>query len=159
MKLRLSLAVVACVIGASLIPVTAVADPPTKEEDSPVGDRFDCDGTVLEVISGTIVTRTHVHELKSGRFRVIFVSLTKDVTAEDEEGVVYRVVGVVHANFTTSDPDADITGDEVGFLHEKLNFIGPGGLFGTEDLRVSRKKKDELFDFTERDKGDCRLVD
>jgi hypothetical protein len=160
MKLRPWLAVVACVIGVSLIPATAVADPPTKDEESPVGDTIDCDGTVLEVISGTIVTRTHVHELKSGRFRVIFVSLPKGVTAEDEEGVVYRVVGPTHANFTTSDPESEEpTGDEIGFFHQKLNFIGPGGLFGTLDFRLSRKKKDEFGDFTMRDKGNCEFVD
>jgi hypothetical protein len=153
MKVRLSLALVACFVGASLIPTTVAADRPTKEEDSPVGDTFDCDGTMLEVISGTIVTRTHVHELKSGRFRVIFVSLTKGVTATDEDEVVYRVVGVVHANFTTPNPEA--MGGEIGFLHEKLNFIGPGGLFGTEDLRVRAKRNGEVI---ERDKGTCRLV-
>jgi hypothetical protein len=156
MKVRLSLALIASVVVASLIPTTVAADPPTKDEFSPVGDKFDCDGTVLEVISGTIVTREHEHELKSGRVRVIFISLTKGVTATDEDGVVYRVVGPVHGNFKF---DPEVEGSEVGFIHEKLNFIGPGGLFGTEDLRISRKKKDPLGDFTERDKGDCRLVD
>jgi hypothetical protein len=155
-KVRLSLALIACVVGASLIPGSAAADRPEKETISPVGDEFRCGGTLLTVKSGILVDRRHVHERKSGRFRVIFVTLTKGVTAEDEEGVVYRVVGVVHGNFTTSDPDAN-TGDEVGFLREKLNFIGPGGLFGTLDLRTSRKKKDEPGDFTVRDKGNCRL--
>lgn len=153
MKLRSSLALVACVIGVSLIPGTAAADPPTTEESSPVGDRFLCGATLLTVESGTIVTRTHEHELRSGRVRVIFVSLTEGVTATDEEGVVYRVVGPVHANFTF---DSEVEGSEVGFIHEKLNFIGPGGLFATEDLRLRAKRNGEVI---ERDKGTCRLVD
>ena len=155
MRLHPSLALVACVIGASLIPSTAAADQPTTDEFSPVGDVFLCDETLLTIQSGTIVTREHEHELRSGRVRAIFVSLSKGVTATDEEGVVYRGTGVVHGNFTF---DPEVEGSEVGFVHEKLNFIGPGGLFGTEDLRISRKKEDPLGDFTERDEGTCRLV-
>ena len=153
MKARLSLALVACLVGASLIPGTAAADRPEKEEFSPVGDVFLCGETLLTIETGTIVTRTHEHELHSGRVRVIFVSLPEGVTATDEEGVVYRVVGPVHANFTL---DPEVEGSEVGFIHEKLNFIGPGGLFATEDLRLRVKRNGE---FIERDKGTCRLVD
>ena len=145
----------ACVIGVSLIPGTAAADRPTKDEFSPVGDVFRCGETLLTITSGTIVTREHEHELKSGRVRFIFVSVNRRVRATDDEGTVYRVVGVVHGNFTF---DPEVEGSEVGFVHEKLNFIGPGGLFGTEDLRISRKKEDPLGDFTERDEGTCRLV-
>lgn len=155
MKLR-PLALTACIVGVSLIPATAAADKPTTDEFSPAGDVFRCDETLLTIQSGKIVTREHEHELRSGRVRFIFISVTKGVTATDEEGVVYRVVGVVHGNFRF---DPEVEGSEVGFTHEKLNFIGPGGLFGTEDLRISRKKRDQLGDFTERDKGDCRLVD
>jgi hypothetical protein len=150
MRVRLSLALVACVVGAGLIPTTAAADPPTEDEFSPVGDQFLCGSTLLTVTSGTIVIRAHEHELESGLFRAIFVSLPEGVTATDEEGVVYRVVGPVHGNFTF---DPEVEGSEVGFIHEKLNFIGPGGLFGTEDLRV-RINGEEI----ERDEGTCRLV-
>jgi hypothetical protein len=152
MRLRPSLALVVCVIGASLIPATAAADRPTPGEFSPVGDVFRCGETLLTVKSGTIVTREHEHELKSGRVRLIFVSLPTDVTATDEEGVVYRVVGPVHGNLTF---DPDVADSEVGFIHEKLNFIGPGGLFGTEDLRLRAKRNGEVM---EEDKGTCRLV-
>ncbi len=155
MKLRLWLALTTCIVGASLIPAAAAADRPTEDEFSPVGDVFLCDETLLTIQSGTIVTREHEHELRSGRVRAIFVSLSKGVTATDEEGVVYHGTGVVHGNFTF---DPEVEGSEVGFVHEKLNFIGPGGLFGTEDLRISRKKEDPLGDFTERDEGTCRLV-
>ena len=151
MRVRLSLALVACVVGAGLIPTTAAAaDPPTEDEFSPVGDQFLCGSTLLTVTSGTIVIRVHEHELESGLFRVIFVSLPEGVSATDEEGVVYRVVGPVHGNFTF---DPEVEGSEVGFIHEKLNFIGPGGLFGTLDLRV-RINGEEI----ERDEGTCRLV-
>jgi hypothetical protein len=101
MKVRLSLALLALVVGASLIPGTAAADRPLREEFSPVGDQFLCDETLLTVTGGTLVAREHVHELKSGLFRVILVILPKGVTATDEEGVVYRVAGPVHGNFTT----------------------------------------------------------
>jgi hypothetical protein len=77
------------------------------------------------------------------------------VTATDEEGTVYRVVGVVHANFTTPDPEEE-TGEEIGFGHQKLTFIGPGGLLGTLDFRESRKPNgDEVV----RDKGNCQFVE
>src|SRR4029453_12997086 len=101
---------------------------PTKETFAPVGDVFRCGETLLTIESGTIVVRTHEHELRSGRVRSIQISLTKGVTATDEEGeegVVYRVVGVVHQNFTF---DPEVEDSEIGFIHEKLNFIGPGGL-------------------------------
>ena len=154
MKARLSFVLVVCVVGAGLISGTAAADRPVKEEFSPVGDQFDCGGTLLTVTGGTIVFSEHEHELKSGRFRVIQVSLPRGVTATDEEGVVYRVVGPVHGNFTTSDPDAD-TGDEIGFFHQKLNFIGPDGLFGTLDFRVQIKPNGDVI---EVDKGTCQFV-
>ena len=154
MKGRLSFVLVVCVVGAGLISSTAAADRPVKEEFSPVGDQFDCGGTLLTVTGGTLVDRTHVHELKSGRFRVIFVTLPKGVTAEDEEGIEYRVVGPVHANFTTSDPDAE-TGDEIGFIRQKLNFIAPDGLFGTLDFRLRIKRNGDVI---ERDNSTCQFV-
>ena len=153
MKLRLWLALTSCIVGVSLIPATAAADRPTTDEFSPAGDVFRCGETLLTIESGTVVVRTHEHELRSGRVRSIQISLTKGVTATDEEGVVYRVVGVVHQNFTF---DPEVEDSEIGFIHEKLNFIGPGGLFGTEDLRLRQKRNGDVI---ERDKGDCRLVD
>jgi hypothetical protein len=152
MKVRLSVALVACVVGASLIPGIAAADRPTKEVLNPVGDQIDCDGTVLTVSSGEIVGRTHVHELPSGRIRDIGVFLNRDVTATDEEGTVYRVVGGTRLNFT-SDPEEE-TG-EIGFFHDKFNIIGPGGLFGKVNFRVQIKRNgDEVI----RDKGNCDFV-
>ena len=74
------------------------------------------------------------------------------MTATDEEGVVYRVVGPVHGDLTF---DPEVEDNEVGFIHEKLNFIGPDGLFATEDLRLRVKRNGE---FIERDEGTCRLV-
>jgi len=160
MKLRLSLALIACVIGASLIPATAAANPPTPDEFSPVGDRIACDGgtVVLEVTSGMVLGRIHEHELPSGRIRAIGVFLNRNVEATDvESGTVYRVVGGVRHNFTF--PPDEQEGEEIGFFHEKMNIIGPGGLFGKVNFRESRKKKDERGDFTERGKGNCRFVE
>jgi hypothetical protein len=151
MKLRSSLALIGCVVGASLIPGIAAADRPEKEVLNPVGDQIDCDGTVLTVSSGEIVGRTHVHELPSGRIRDIGVFLNRDVTATDEEETVYRVVGGTRLNFT-SDPE---NGEEIGFFHDKFNIIGPGGLFGKVNFRVQIKRNgDEIV----RDKGNCEFV-
>jgi hypothetical protein len=155
MKARLSFVLVIGVVGAGLISSSAAADRPVKEELSPVGDQFDCGGTLLTVTGGTLVDRMHVHELQSGRFRVIFVILPKGVTAEDEDGVEYRVEGPVNGNLTTSDPDAE-TGDEIGFVQQKLHFIGPDGLLGTLDTRVQFKPNGDV---TEVDKGTCEFVD
>jgi hypothetical protein len=146
---------VVCVVGASLIPGTATADPPTKEEFSPVGDQIVCDETLLTVSSGIVVSRTHVHELPSGLFRIISVDMTRDVTATDEEGTVYRLVGGGRANFTTPDPDVE-TGEEIGFFRFKLNIIGPGGLFGTVDFRIRGKRNGDVI---EQDRGTCQFVE
>jgi hypothetical protein len=155
MKVRLSLALVACAVGAGVIPATAAADPPLREEISPVGDQFLCGETLLTISGGTVVFRTHVHELPSGLFRVIDVGVNRNVTATDEEGTVYRVVGVVHGNFTTPDPEEE-TGEEIGFFHVKLTFIGPGGLLGALEFRERTKPNgDELV----RDKSTCQFVD
>jgi hypothetical protein len=66
MKARLSFVLGVCVVGAGLISSTAAADRPLKEEFSPVGDQFDCGGTLLTVTGGTLVGRMHVHELDPG---------------------------------------------------------------------------------------------
>jgi hypothetical protein len=153
MKVRLSLALVACVVGASLIPTTAAANPPEVEESSPVGDQFLCGETLLTVESGTLVTRRHVHELKSGRLHVIDVTLPKGVTATDEEGVVYRVVGPTVGNFTF---DPEVEGSDVGFFGAKINFIGPGGLFGRVDFRIRFDENGEEF---VRDTGTCQFIE
>jgi hypothetical protein len=160
MKLRPWLAF-ACVIGVSLIPVTAVADPPTKETFDPadLDMGIACDGTVLEFVEdSTVVSRLHVHELPSGdRFRHIFADAPRDVEVTDDEGTVYRVVGPgVRGNFTSSSPDPDAeTGDEIGVLFRiRLNIIGPDGLFGKVNFRVQIKRNgDEVI----RDKGNCEF--
>src|SRR4029450_290917 len=77
MKLRVSLAVVACVVGASLIPGIPAADRPTKETfDAAILDDIVCDETVVLTVQegGMIASRSHVHELRSGRVRHILAS-------------------------------------------------------------------------------------
>jgi hypothetical protein len=150
MKLRLWLVLTTCIVSVSLIPSTAAADRPTREEVSPVGDQFACGETVLTVESGTLVSRTHRHELKSGRVRVIDITRPRGVTATDEEGVVYRVVGPTVGNFTFN-PEAP-EGSDVGFFRFKINFIGPGGLFGRVDFRIRFNRNGEEF---VRDRGSC----
>jgi hypothetical protein len=155
MKVRLSLGLLACVVGASLIPAIATANRPDVEEFDPEGDQIVCDDGTLTITGGTVVGRRHVHELPSGdRFRVILVEKPHGVTATDEEGTVYRVVGAPGAvgNFTTSDPDAEETGDEIGFFRFKLSIIGPDGLFGKVDFRERHKRNGEEI---VRDEGTC----
>jgi hypothetical protein len=152
MQLRLSLALIACVVGVSLIPATAAADRPTREEFSPVGDEIVCDEGVLTITSGIVVTRTHVHELRSGLFRVIFIEMPRNVTATDEEGTDYRVIGTSRGSFTTPDPEDE--GGEVGSFDFKLNIIGPGGLFGKVRIRLQIKRNGDVIERGE-DKSTC----
>jgi hypothetical protein len=160
MKLRVSLAVVACVVGASLIPGTAAADRPTKETfDAAVLDDIVCDETVVLTVQegGMIASRSHVHELPSGdRFRHILAAAPRHVEVTDGE-TVYRMVGPgIRGNFTSSSPDPDVeTGDEVGFFRIRLNIIGPDGLFGKVNLRFQFKRNGDVV---ERDKGNCEFV-
>jgi len=155
MKILLSLALLACVVAAGVIPPAAAADRPERSEFSPVGDEWVCGETFLTITGGTVVFRTHVHELPSGLFRVIDVGVNRGVTATDAEGIPYRVVGVVHSNFVTPDPEEE-TGEEVGFFHAKLSFIGPGGLLGALDFRQrSKRNGDEVV----RDKSTCEILD
>jgi hypothetical protein len=160
MKLRLWLALIACVVGASLIPGTAAANRPEKEEFSPVGDQIDCvDDTLvtrLTISGGVVVERFHEHELPSGRTRFIFVDTNRHVTAEDEEGTVYRVVGTVKGNFTTFHPEAEDPEDAIGFFKVNLNIIGPGSLLGKVKFSERAKRNgDEVV----RAKGNCDFVD
>jgi hypothetical protein len=154
MKLRLWLAVAACVVGATVFAGNAAADPPTREEVSVVGDQFVCGETMLTVVTGVLARREHVHELPNGRFRVIFTEIPKGATLTDAEGTVYRAVGRGHGNFTTPDPEAE--GGEVGTFAIRVNFVGPGGLFGTLNVRVRVNRNGEE---TVRDTGTCQFVE
>ncbi|MCD6014521.1 MAG: hypothetical protein K0R88_605 [Solirubrobacterales bacterium] len=140
MKARLSLALIACVVGASL-PGIAIADRPELEVLSPVGDQIACDGTVLTVSSGLVVGRIHEHELPSGRVRDIGNFVNRDVRAMDGEGTVYRLVGGIRHNFT---------------IPVNINVVGPGGLFGkVKSIERRKPNGDEVF----RDKGTCQFVE
>jgi hypothetical protein len=159
MKMRLWLAIAASIVGAIMFAGSAAADPPMVDEFSPVGDQIVCGETTLTVRTGTVVTRTHVHPLRNGRFRVIFTEVPRGVTATEEgvpleEATVYRIRGVGHGSFTTPNPDAE--GGEVGFFRIRLNILGPGGLFGTLAFRFQVKRNgDEVF----RDRGTCQFVE
>jgi hypothetical protein len=155
MKVRLSLALVACVVGVSLVPGPAAADRPEVEELSPVGDQFLCGETLLTVTSGTVIVSTHVHELESGLFRVISISLARDIRATDEEGAIYHVVGPVHLNILTPNPEEE-TDEDIGFFHQQLRFIGPGGLLGTLDSRAQFKRNGDVV---VRDNSTCEFVE
>jgi hypothetical protein len=154
MKLRFFVTLGTCLVVATVLVGTAAADRPTTGAFSPVGDQIACGETILTVTSGTVEFREHVHELPSGRFRVIFSTHPKGVTATDEAGTVYRLTGVEVANFTTPDPGAE--GGEVGFFRFRLNIIGPGGLFGTVEFGARGKRSGDVV-FT--DTGSCQFVE
>jgi hypothetical protein len=139
-------------------PANVAADRPEKEEFSPVGDQIVCDDTLqtlLTISGGVVVERFHEHELPSGRTRFIFVDTNRHVTAEDEEGTVYRVVGTVKGNFTTFHPEAEDPEDAIGFFKVNLNIIGPGGLLGKVKFSERAKRNgDEVV----RAKGNCDFV-
>jgi hypothetical protein len=158
MKLRSWRALVACVVGASLIPATAAADRVTKETFEPAGDQIVCVDTLqtlLTVSGGVVVERFHEHELPSGRTRFISVSTNRHVTAEDEVGTVYRVVGTVKSNFTTFHPEVEDPEDAIGFFKVNLNIIGPGGLLGKVKFTERAKRNgDEVV----QAEGNCDFV-
>jgi hypothetical protein len=152
MKPRFFVTLGACFVAATVLAATAAADPPTRFEFSPVGAQVACGDTILTVTGGTVVVREHVHELRSGLFRVIFTAVSHGVTATDEAGTVYHFRGVEHGNFTTP----DLEGGQVGFFRFKLNIIGPKGLFGTVFFGARAKRNGEEI-FTDR--GTCQFVE
>lgn len=152
--LRLLLAVSACAIATNVLAATAVADEPTKFEESVAGEQFGCGDTLITITEGMIVGQEHVHELDSGLFRVIFRGHTQGVRATDEAGNEYRIVGSFGGNFTTPNPEQE--GEEVGFFRVKLNIIGERGLFGTVDFSERRKPNGEA---TVTDRGSCQFVE
>jgi hypothetical protein len=143
------------VVGAGLIPATVAADRPTEEEFSPVGDRFLCDDTLVTVERGTVLEREHVHELGSGLSHVIVIETPNDVILTDEQGTEYRLVGTARGNFVTAADPEDEFLLEQGFFHFKVNLIGEGGLFGTVDFLLRRKKNGEEV---VRDRGSCHFA-
>ena len=153
MTLRFFVALATCLVVATVLVGTAAADPPTRFEFSPSG-RIACGDTILTVAGGMVVGREHVHELRSGRSRVILTAVSHNVTATDEEGTVYHLRGVETGSFTTPDPEAE--GGEVGHFRFRLNIIGPDGLFGTVYFRI-RGTRDGVQTFTDR--GTCHFVD
>jgi hypothetical protein len=154
MKPRFLVALAASFVAASVLAASAAADPPARFEFSAVGAQVACGDTILTVTGGRVVVTEHVHELRNGRFRVIFTAVSRGVTATDEAGTVYRFRGVEHGTFTTPNPDAE--GGEVGFFRFKLNIIGPGGLFGRVDFGLRIKRNGAEF---ERDRGTCQFVE
>jgi hypothetical protein len=155
MTVRLSLALIAAVAGASLIPATVAAERPTEEVFSPVGDQFLCDGTLVTVQSGTILEREHVRELGSGLSHVVVIETPNDVMLTDEEGTAYRLVGTARGNFITAADPEDELALRRGFFHFKVNLIGEDGLFGTINFLLRRKKNGEEI---VRDRGSCHFT-
>jgi hypothetical protein len=111
----------------------ALADPPSVETESLVGDSLRCDDTVLTFTTGTVTIRSHAHETPDGLLRLIGSAVVQQAKAVDEEGNTYRVVGSANFNFTTPDPEQE--GGEVGHFIFNLNVIGEGGLFGQVKAR------------------------
>lgn len=139
---------------ATVLAGSAAADPPTREVEDLAGEQIRCGDTLLTVTSGQFVGREHVHELRSGLFRVIFTGTARHVRMVDEDGTTYRAVGSAHATYTTPNPEQE--GGEVGFFRVKITIVGKGGKLGTVDLTERTKRNGENVSVN---RGNCEFVE
>ena len=151
---RLAVFVSACALVASVAAGGASADPPEVTVEHLGGEQIRCTETGLTMTSVQLVSREHVHELRSGLFHVIFTGVARRVRLEDEEGNTYRAVGSAHGNFRTPNPEEE--GGEVGFFRVKVVIVGKGGVFGKVDFGERRKRNGESRVVN---RGDCEFVE
>lgn len=124
------------VAGVGLIAGPAVADVPTRESESVVGEKIQCGDTVLKVVRGSFLFRGHEHQKKNGMVQEVFRAKLMRVVLTDASGTRYRAVGVIGGSFTF-DPATD---RGKGTFVSNINFIGPDGKFGDikERFKVRR---------------------
>ena len=133
MKLRLWLALTACIVGASLIPATAAADRPTKEDFSPVGDQFVCEDATYTIVSGEVHFTLHEGESASGNENFTITLSARHVEAvSSATGETVRIVGAFWAGFTANAK----TGGFQATTTDHFQIISKGG--GTiDDVQVT----------------------
>ncbi len=154
MKARsfVAFAIVWC--AATALASSASADRPARIVENVAGGQVICGDTVLTAIEGTGVGRQHVHQLRSGLYRVIFRETLHGIRLTDGSQT-YRAVGSVCGNTVTADPDNE--GAIVsGFFHIKVNIIGPGGLLGSVDFS---ERLTPSGTFSETNRGSCQFAD
>jgi len=131
----------------------AVAAGAIHEEESVVGDVFECETTTYTVTSGTLKAVFHEGESASGNFNFTGTLTPKHVTLVDEDGNSYRLAGAVWFGATGNAQQE--TGQETFTAY--LNILAAGG--GVVD-KVSQTGH---FDFEGDgflfDKGTCILPD
>lgn len=118
--------------------------------------QYDCDGVQLTETGGVIDGWYSVKRMRDGSQQLHWRARTHDLTAEDEDGNVYRIVGSgggtawYAADADPDDPDEVPTRGNFGL---RLNILHEdGGLFGRVFVR-GQVMPDGEFRFDER--GDC----
>ena len=151
---RLVAVVAVCGLAATAFVGTAAADRPTREVEDLPGEQIRCGEMMLTVTSGQFVGLQHVHKLRSGLYRVIFVGRTRHVRLQDEEGNAYRAVGTAQGNFRTPNPEEE--GGEVGFFRFRVTIVGQGGKLGTVWFTERTRRNGQS---TSVNRGNCELVE
>jgi hypothetical protein len=143
------------VLGGSLALAAspAVAAGAVHEEESVVGDVFECGTTTYTINSGTLKAVFHEGESASGNVNFTGTLTPQDVTLVDEDGNSYRIVGAVWFGATGNAQQE--TGQETFTAY--LNILAAGG--GVVDTVAQTGH----FNFEEDgflfDKGTCVLPD
>jgi len=143
------------VLGSSLALAAspAVAAGAIHEEESVVGDVFECETTTYTVTSGTLKAVFHEGGSASGNFNFTGTLTPQHVTLVDEDGNSYRLSGAVWFGATGNAQQE--TGQETFTAH--LNILAKGG--GVVDTVAQTGHFDFEGDGFLFDKGTCILPD
>lgn len=146
-----SLAGVALGTSLALAASPALAAGAIHEEESVVGDVFECATTTYTVTSGTLKAVFHEGESASGNFNFTGTLTPQHVTLADEDGNSYRLAGAVWFGATGNAQQE--TGQETFTAH--LNILAAGG--GVVDTLSQTGHFDFEGDGFFFDKGTCEL--
>ncbi|MDQ3866552.1 MAG: hypothetical protein M3304_06945 [Actinomycetota bacterium] len=154
MKTRVLVTVASVAVAGGVFAATAAGNRPERFTEEVAGGQVVCGETTLTATEGIAVGRQHVHRLRSGLYRVIFRETLRGIRATDGD-TTYRAVGSLGGNFLTRDPDND-EAIVSGFFHIRINFVGPGGLFGRINFTERLKRNGASV---ERNRGSCQFAD
>jgi hypothetical protein len=148
---RILVGMLTCALGVALA-VPAAASPPERErfvDDDRLS--YDCGGVVITEDGGHYVVDSTVKEHADGRVRVVYVATARQVTASDEEGNRYRIVGSVSGT-AALDPLGEPLQEHIGFRLTIRHATG-GGVVGHVWFRV-QLRRDGTVAFVDR--SDCQ---